>query len=273
MIIAIIILALIIALAALYLLSLYPGKYRPEKLKYFRGKFIAHRGLFDNNQIPENSLTAFRCAADHGLAMELDVQLTADEELVVFHDESLKRMCNVNKNVSDCTYEELCGYSLLKTNMRIPLFSEVLQTVNGHAPLLIEVKPHGDVIATTTSLDRLLRDYKGEYAVQSFHPSVCAWYKKYRPHIPRGLLSTDYRKNNMKRPFYQQFLLTNLMVNFYARPDFIAYNHKYADQFSYKLARKLYKFDNAAWTIRNPRDLKKAKKTFNIFIFDSFIPF
>lgn len=273
MVIFIIILSVLLISAALYLLSLYPGKYHPEKLKSFRSTLVAHRGLFDNGQIPENSITAFCCAAERGLAIELDVQLTADEELVVFHDESLKRMCNINKNVSDCTYEELCNYSLLRTNIRIPLFSEVLQAVNGRVPLLIEVKPHGDVIATTTSLDRLLRDYRGEYAVQSFHPSVCAWYKKYRPHIPRGILSTDYRKNNMKRPFYQQFLLTNLMVNFYAKPDFVAYNHKYANQFSYKLARKLYRFDNAAWTIRNPHELKKAKKTFNIFIFDSFVPF
>lgn len=267
-----IVIGILLILGALYLLSLKPAKHRPEKLFVFKNTYIAHRGLFNNRYVPENSLRAFANAADHGYGIELDVQMTADEELVVFHDSTLKRMCNVKKRVSDCTFEELCSYNLLATDQKIPLFEDVLRLIGSRVPLLIEVKAHGDVIRTTVALDKILRTYTGTYAVQSFHPAVCAWYKKYRPNVPRGILSTDYKKNKMKLSPFRGFIMTNLMANFYAKPDFIAYNHKYADQFSYKLARKLYKFDNAAWTIRTPEELNAARRDFSIFIFDSFIP-
>ncbi len=272
MVIAAIIIGILALLLLLYFLSLKPAKMRPEKLFVFKNNYIAHRGLYNNKYIPENSMRAFQNAIDNGYGIELDVQLTADEELVVFHDSTLKRMCAQKKRISECTFEELCQYNLLCTDQKIPLFEDVIKLVGGRVPLLIEVKAHGDVIRTTVALDKIMRNYIGTYAVQSFHPSVCAWYKKYRPNVTRGLLSTNYRKNKIKLNPIQQFALTNLMANFYAKPDFIAYNHKYADQFSYRLAKKLYNFENAAWTIRSPEELERARKDFGIFIFDSFMP-
>ena len=272
MIILYVILGIIALISISYIVSISPGRPRRHLLKPFMNTYIAHRGFFNNRAIPENSLLSFKAAVERGYAIELDVQLTSDGEMVVFHDNTLKRMCNVKKRVSDCTYDELCTYRLLATDCMIPHFSDVLSLVDGKVPLLIEVKPHGDVMGTTKELERMLRTYKGVYAVQSFHPSVCSFYKKYRPEVPRGLLSTHYKKDKLKKGFPISFIMTNLLLNFTVKPDFIAYNHKYADQPSLRLMRKLYKTPCAAWTLRSPEELKKAKDGFDMFIFDSFEP-
>lgn len=68
---------------------------------------IAHRGIHNNKDIPENSLLAFKTAVENNYAIELDVQLTKDNVLVVFHDYDLKRMTNKNGLIQDLTYKEL----------------------------------------------------------------------------------------------------------------------------------------------------------------------
>lgn len=267
------ILIVLIVLIALYLFCLAPNRWRGEQMKPFEEVYIAHRGLFDNSQPwPENSLPAFRRAVEAGYGIELDIQLTADHQMVVFHDGDLKRMCGVDKMVYECTYEELCGYDLLGTGVKIPLFSEVLELVDGKVPLIVEVKSEGDWKETTRTMAEMMEDYEGVYCMESFHPLAVAWYRKHCPHIIRGQLSTDYFKDEPKRSFGEKFVLTNLLMNFRARPDFIAYNHRHVDQFSYRLCRKLFRVVNVAWTIKNPDQLKKAKRVFSVLIFDSFIP-
>ena len=191
---------------------------------------------------------------------------------MVFHDETLLRVCKSAKKVSDLTLEELSAFTLGEGQEKIPQFYEVLKAVGATVPLLIEIKPHGDCVETARRAAEILKDYKGAYTVQSFHPAPLLWYKKNYPYVPRGLLSTDYRRNGTDRPWIQRFLMSNLLVNFAVRPDYIAYNHKYADQPSFRLGRKLYKYKCAAWTIRSQKALEKARKSFDIFVFDSFIP-
>ena len=105
-----IVIGILLLLIFTYLFLLYPGKKRKEIISDFEGKYVAHRGLFNNEDVPENSLLAFHKAMEAGFPIELDVQLTQDGRLVVFHDDNLKRMCAVSKKVIDCTYEELCSY-------------------------------------------------------------------------------------------------------------------------------------------------------------------
>ncbi|WP_461752522.1 glycerophosphodiester phosphodiesterase family protein [Methanocorpusculum sp.] len=102
---------------------------------------IAHRGLFDNSTAaPENSLPAFKKAADAGYGIELDVQLTKDREVIVFHDDNLHRSSGVDTLISDCTYEMLQEYRLFHSDEKIPKLSDVLSQVNGTVPLVIELK-------------------------------------------------------------------------------------------------------------------------------------
>ncbi len=89
----------------------------------------------------------------------------------------------------------------------------------------------------------------------------------------RGQLSDEFHKDNPKEfKGILYFVLTNLLFNFITRPDFVAYNHKYPGNLSRKICRELYHNTAAAWTIKSEEELERARKNFDIFIFDSFIP-
>ena len=90
-------------------------------------RLFAHRGLFDPGEgIPENSMPAFERAVLCGYPIELDVQVTKDNKIVVFHDYTLGRMCGIDLPLETKTYEELQKLSLQNTGEKIPLFSDVL---------------------------------------------------------------------------------------------------------------------------------------------------
>lgn len=270
-----IIIGLIIALIiiiSLYLLCLRPNTGRREMMKAFWETYIAHRGFFNNEDVPENSMSAFLAAVEHGYGIELDVRLTKDEQAVVFHDATLLRMCGIAKKVSECTYEELRSYALAGSNERILLFGEVLKAVGGKVPLIVEIKASRGHVRTAKKVAEELDGYSGRYCIESFNPFVVRWFGKNRPEVLRGQLSTNYFKDRMGKTPIDRFIMTNLLFNFIARPDFIAYNHKHAGQLSYRLCRRLYKVSGAAWTIRSGEELKEASEKFEIIIFDGFAP-
>ena len=267
-----VIIIIIVAIIALYLFMLCPNRGRQEQMRHYEENYIAHRGLFNNADIPENSIKAFQKAVSNGYGIELDVQMTSDGELVVFHDETLKRMCGVNKTLFKCEYGELMKYRLLDTDEKIPTFESVLKTVGGRVPLVIEIKPEGNWRKCTEKTVLMLDRYEGEFCIESFSPMVINWIKKNRPHIIRGQLSMNFFKSNVKLKAIEKFLMSNLLTNFWTKPDFIAYNHKHAGQLSYSLCRKLYGVENAAWTIKSQAQMDKASNVFQIMIFDSFIP-
>ena len=268
-----IILGISVLFVIAYLFLLYPGKVRKEAFADFENKYVAHRGLFDNEDVPENSLLAFHKAMEAGFPIELDVQLTKDGCLVVFHDDNLKRMCGISKKVIDCTYEELCSYPLLGTDQYIPLFLEVLDYVAESVPLLIEVKAYGNHIEVAKSLKKHMKGYTGRYAVQSFHPEVVRWYKKNDPLVARGLLATVHKNKKGAFPVWRKLFATTLLLSFWCRPDFISYNRKYAnDILPFKIINRLYHIKCAGWTFKTNKQVKEEKKIFSTYIFDSFIP-
>lgn len=268
-----VLLIVMIVLAILFLYCIRPNTSRRQEMAVFEKQYIAHRGLFDNkNGIPENSIPAFKRAVERGYGIELDVQLTADHKLVVFHDESLRRMCRTDRLLRDCTYAELQEYSLGISRERIPLLEEVLKVVDGKVPLIVEVKPDGDWKKTTKSTAEIMDGYAGVYCMESFHPLAVEWFRKNRPDVIRGQLSSNFFKDRVKRKWYQKFALTNLLTNFIAKPDFIAFNHLWSDSLAYTLCRKIYDVENVGWTIRNQDELERAKGIFQVIIFDSFLP-
>lgn len=136
-----IVLSILVALTILYLFLVAPRMFgKPDRTPLY-GVHYAHRGLFDNDsEAPENSLPAFKRAVDAGYGIELDVQLSKDGIPVVFHDATLKRMCGVDGNVWDYTLKELQQMKLANSSATIPTFAEVLKTVDGKVPLIIEYK-------------------------------------------------------------------------------------------------------------------------------------
>lgn len=137
-------LILLLVLAVLFLLLLLllrPDPSARKKMAPFVGRRYAHRGLHcAQDGIPENSLPAFRRAVEAGYGIELDLHLTTDGQLVVFHDDTLDRVCGVTGRVDEKSYAELQQLRLLGTEERIPLFSEVLDIVAGKIPMIVEVK-------------------------------------------------------------------------------------------------------------------------------------
>ena len=268
-----IVLLILLLIVIIYLFMLYPNTSRKEKLKPYEEVYIAHRGLFNNKDVPENSLTAFRKAVENNYGIELDVQLTTDNQLVVFHDQSLLRMTGIDKDLIDCSFEELQQYKLLETEEKIPLFSEVLKVLDKTTPLVVEIKPEGRYIETTKRVVKMMREYDGLYNIESFNPKVVRYLKVNEPDIIRGQLSYDYTKNkDSKLSYILKFVLANLLLNFYNKPDYIAYDCEATYNLSFRIVSKLYKAECVAWTIKSQESLEKNKEYYNCFIFDSFIP-
>lgn len=157
----------------LYLYMIMPNTSRRSKILPYLNRDYAHRGLHDSSRlIPENSMPAFREAVKQNLAIELDIHLTRDGKVVVFHDESLKRICNAEGTVEGSTFDALQHLHLSGTSEHMPLFSDVLRYVNGRVPLLIELKlPDSNIKLCPAAWD-ILKDYKGPYMVQSFNSMV-----------------------------------------------------------------------------------------------------
>lgn len=268
----------IAVLLVLFLLAVMPRMgHRKARRDFLNKIYYAHRGLFDNEgDAPENSMEAFRRAADAGYGMEMDVQITKDGVPVVFHDFTLKRMCGKEGKVCDYTWQELKEMKLGKSRETIPLFAEVLKTVGGRVPLIVEIKVEWMDLRICPAADGLLRGYQGLYCIESFNPLVLLWYRKNHKEVVRGQLSDGFVKESSFRESWhlmiQNFLLQNLLFNWLTKPDFVAYNHKYARIPARRICRSLYKNMAAAWTIKSQEELEKARGQFDLFIFDSFVP-
>lgn len=268
--------SIIIILAVIYLMMIMPKNSNRSDRSQFMGRFYAHRGLHQGKNIPENSLAAFKLAVDNGYGIEFDVRLTKDKVPVVFHDANLKRVCGVDKMVRDMDYEELREHTLYDSDEKIPHLQEVLDLVDGKVPLIVEIKvskAFSSENLVCSMINLYLHQYKGVYCIESFNPLIPYWYKKNMPHIIRGQLATKnvYERTKIKNRLLN-FTLRNLLYNFFTKPDFIAYNHKYKNLISYNLCRTLYKPLTIAYTIQSQDDLDKNKNKFDIFIFDNFIP-
>jgi len=120
--------------------------------------------------------------------------------------------------------------------------------------------------------NELLKNYDGVYCIESFNPFALLWYKKHRPEVMRGQLSTNYAKDEKLRGKPLYIALHYLLFNFGTKPDFIAYDHHYMDNVSFRLATKLWGALAVAWTIKSEEELAKARKAYQLFIFDSFVP-
>ncbi len=265
---------LIICLSALFILCFYifliwPRLSKSHLMKKYQGTCFAHRGYHNIKLgIPENSLPAFKRALKCGYAIELDLHLTKDRQLIVFHDDNLKRVCNLDATPESLTYEELLKLRLLGTNERIPLFSEVLGLIDGKVPLLVELKVGGTDLSLCPATYEALKDYPGEYLVQSFNPLALGWFKRHAPEVLRGQLSSNMRTSKAALPSVYKFTLTRLLTNVIARPDFVSYNLRYTKRITTTLMRRLFGLPYAVWTLRDEKSYRRGRDEFEMVIFE-----
>lgn len=264
----------LLLLFALYLFFAFPQKAEKTKRAPYQNRYFAHRGLFNNKGElpPENTLEGFDAACRAGFGSELDVQFTSDGELIVFHDNDYKRACGVDKKVWDVTLAEAQSFKLFERDFKAPLFSEMLKTVDGRTPLIIEIKAEERDNQTYYELCRRvneeLADYKGEYCIESFNPFVVRWWRKNRPDVVRGqLLTHDYPET---MPGIVRFMLKNLLLDFMGRPNFVAYNCVSRPR-ALDLNRKLGAM-SVMWTVKSAADAERLEKNNDAIIFDSYLP-
>ena len=261
----------IIILVVLYLLALN-GRRGHKELRKLRGWAYAHRGLHGAG-VPENSMLAFRKALDGGYGIEFDVHLMKDGTLAVIHDSSLKRTAGVDVLIEDLTLEDLDQYRLEGTDEKIPLFSELLELYNGKAPLIIELKAHGNHAELTDAVCKAMESYKGVYCMESFDPRVVQWLRKNRPEIIRGQLAENFLKaKDNPLNVVLKFIMTNHLMNFLSMPDFVAYKFDDRKTLGTKICRKLWKLQGVTWTIRSQADFDTAVAEGWIPIFENFTP-
>lgn len=205
----------------------------------------AHRGVWDK-YLPENSLAAICLAADKGLGLEIDVHLTSDNKVVVFHDHGLRRMCGVKGIVEEHTSDELRTMKLRGTDHTIPTFEEVLKGVGGRVPILVELKCKDNETALCDALIDILSSYKGPFMFIGFNEKAAAYLKSkgytvalscYCPKTP----SIDFK------------------------PDVLLCNISGVPRYG-----KLYKYPPfISWTVVNNRQRKKSEKCCIATIFNT----
>ena len=269
-----VVLLIILILSELYLLAHLCRHGHPywQVLGAFR---YAHRGYHDKPQIPENSMAAFRRAIENFYGAELDVHLMADGELAVIHDASLMRTADADVFIEDLTAADLAQYRLEGTQEHIPLLKDVLALFAGKTPLIVELKPErGNYTELTAATVALLDRYQVNYCIESFDPRCLMWLKKHRPEIVRGQLSENFLRHGDGAPQGKLALwaLSNLLMNFLTRPDFIAYRYEDRTCAAVRICRRLFKVREVNWTITTREEMRGAEQLGNLVIFERFDP-
>ena len=255
----------------LWLYMISPGKKRPEMEKFKRVKY-AHRGLHSADRA-ENSMSAFAAAKEAGFGIELDVRLSKDGELVVFHDDNLSRVVGKEGKVIDFTAAELAQMSLSGTSDGIPTLKEVLDLIDGTVPLLIEIKMGGGESGIAEKFLEVIEGYKGEFIVESFNPLALKIVREGRPDILRGILALEYMKEDRYKGKLLYRLAQNLELNFLTRPDFIAYDKNGYVVPKLRFVRRTFGTPLIAWTIKSQEEENAAiSHGFDTVIFENYIP-
>jgi len=245
-------LILLIILAVLAFMT-HPSL-RYGKCKRWRNARFAHRGLHDiENGVVENTLPAFIAARDAGYGMELDIRFSKDMQVVVFHDDDLLRLAGDARRVRRLTLEELKGIALAGVdNARIPTLREVLDTVDGKTPLLIELKSGFGNARLCRALMDHLEGYNGAFIVESFNPLIVAWFRFHAPQVVRGQLVGPLKSYRPTVNGITAFFMAGLLANCVSRPDFVAYDANAKRFFSPHFQRFMFRTPMAAWTVRDP---------------------
>jgi len=238
---------------------------------------IAHRGLHDSKlgRI-ENTLSAFDAAARAGFPMEMDVHLSADGVVYVFHDDVLDRLTTGAGPVAGRTMAELKAIPMVSTEDRIPTLREVLDLVGGRTGLVIEIKSYfaerqRELVEATA---RELATYGGPVVVESFDPRQIQDLAEIAPDLPRGIVADDAASaadyNDYR--FLTREELATLSHRSWSQFQFVSYWVKLLGNDVSLRARDEWKLPVTAWTIRKPEDRKMADDFGAQLVFEGFDP-
>lgn len=239
-----------------------------KDLNFLKNSLFAHRGLHTKDlKIPENTISAFLNAIDNNFDIELDILLSKDNKIIVFHDENLNRIFKIDEKVKNLTFEQLQKNTIYDTDQKIPLLVDVLKLVNHKANLLIEIKPSVDIKKMGPIFINEMKNFNGKWAVFSFNPFIINWFRKNYPDVIRGQISKMYSKNDN---FFLRLLLNKMRTNIITKPDFISY---YIKDLPKKFLNKINKKKVViSYTATNQEQFDLVKKHYDNVVFEHFIP-
>ena len=218
---------------------------------------IAHRGLHNNaNNIYENTKESFLAAVNENYAIECDVVLSKDHEVVVFHDENLKRLCNLDKDVSSLTMNELRNLKIYESNSNIISLDEMLHIVSAHVPIIIEIKGKFTPFIEER-IQEIIRSYKGPIALKTFNLKSVEWLIKFLPYVYKGLV-IDSNTNN-----FEAILDLNI--------DFVSCDIEFIESNLIDRVKKKG-LPIITWTVDNEDKKKKANLIADNIIFENIRP-
>lgn len=238
-------------------------------MPWFTDHPIAHRGLHQADDPPENSLAAFEAAANAGFPIELDVRRLRDGTVVVFHDRELERITGRQGRVEDLDRAALSQLRICGTDERIPTFDEVLDHVAGRVPILVEIKSQpGRIAGLDAATWAALEGYRGEFAIQSFDPITVNWYQRHSPQTPRGFLACrDYPAS--VHPL-AAWAFGNLLPLPLLRPQFVGYDSSALG--TIRAQRRLLQVPLLVWTVRTVEERRALPDDVANVIFEGFDP-
>ncbi len=247
----------------------------PELHPDFLTKPLAHRGLHDA-LIPENSRAAFLAAIDAGYGIELDLQLSADGEAMVFHDYNAARLTGISGPIRQKTSAQLQEYRL-SNDESIPTLAEILAAIDGKTPVLLELKDQDGALGPDIGIlekrtAELCKNYTGPVAVMSFNPHAIYAMQKYAPHIPRGLVTGQFLPENWRQ--VPEKRLAELMDI----PDFIPTGSRFISHRSTNLnAPRVAEIKAAGnpvlcWTIKTKAQETTSRKIADNITFEGYLP-
>lgn len=234
---------------------------------------IAHRGLHDRESgIVENTRGAFAAALARGYAIECDLQITAEGEAVVFHDEHLDRLTEASGWVKDQTAPQMAQLVIRGSGDRVQTLRELLEQVNGAVPLVIELKSHWN------SDDRLVRRalavlerYTGAYCLMSFDPDMIDAVRSLSPGTVRGIVADRAVDGYYSfLPMKRRLELRTMEHLLRTRPHFMSF---YFGELPWAPVTAFRDAGNPviSWTIRSPEQAAIARRYSDQITFERFL--
>ncbi|WP_020184907.1 glycerophosphodiester phosphodiesterase family protein [Methylopila sp. 73B] len=247
-----------------------------SRLSWLVARPIAHRGLHDRAAgVIENTSSAVQAAVDHGFGVEIDVQVTADGEAVVFHDSKLDRLTEASGLVADRPLRELVTLNVGGGADRIWTLAECLDLVGGKVPLVVEVKTsRGGDTRLARRVAELLSERGGPVAAKSFDPRVLVLLRSLAPRTPRGVVGDAFDPADAGWAHLsgaQRFVARNMLHWRATKPDFVSWNVRDLTRRSVRLSRSSG-VPVMAWTVRTPEDQARAALGADQMVFEGFVP-
>jgi glycerophosphoryl diester phosphodiesterase len=237
---------------------------------------VAHRGLHDISRgIVENMPGAMQAAIAGNFAIEVDIQLTADGEAMVHHDDALGRLNQGSGALLQKTAAELKAVKFKDTGESMMSLADLCTLVAGRVPLVIEVKSRFDGDRRLVRrMAEVLSSYSGPVVGMSFDPDQVQALRQIAPDLPRGIVAQrdyddDYWKKLTKE---QRDSMLYLRHGFRTEPHFVAY---WVDQLPAPapwIARNIFGCPLLTWTVRTPEQRERAARYADQIIFEGFVP-